>query len=84
MEQFRCIPKDAYAVIFILHDDLYPKEAWNFVYGLADITGRTGVFSFARYNPEFFNEELPSDLAGLILYRACKVIIFNKEIGNVT
>ena len=34
--------------------DLYPRDEWNFVFGLASIRDRTGVFSFARYDPKFF------------------------------
>ena len=30
-------------------EDLYPRDEWNFVFGLADMMGRNGVFSFSRY-----------------------------------
>eukprot|EP01084_Bolivina_argentea_P318817 552990_1 len=33
--------------------DLYPKPSWNFVFGQARIKAGTGVFSFARYIPDF-------------------------------
>merc|ERR1711916_120285 len=42
--------KDAYALIGVTMEDLYPRDSWNFVFGLADMTGRNGVFSFARYD----------------------------------
>jgi len=38
--------------------DLYPQESWNFVFGEADIKRKVGVFSFARYNPKFWDESL--------------------------
>ena len=37
--------------------DLYPRDEWNFVFGLASIRERTGVFSFARYDPKFFTHD---------------------------
>ena len=36
--------------------DLYPRDEWNYVFGLASIRERTGVFSFARYDNRFFTE----------------------------
>lgn len=42
-------PSDAYAIIAFTTVDLYPSEAWNFVFGLANLREGVGVFSFARY-----------------------------------
>lgn len=47
------LPNDAYWVIGILNKDLYPKPNWSFVFGCSRIRKRTGVFSFARYDPVF-------------------------------
>ena len=33
--------------------DIYPEDSWNYVFGLASLINRTGVFSFIRYDPEF-------------------------------
>jgi len=33
--------------------DIYPRDSWNFVFGLASLKDRTGVFSFKRYDPAF-------------------------------
>jgi archaemetzincin len=41
-------------MIGVCLSDLYPKDEWNFVFGLASIKGRTGVFSFARYDERFY------------------------------
>lgn len=41
------LPKDALCLIAVSLFDLYPRESWNFVFGLAK--GQKGVFSFARY-----------------------------------
>lgn len=42
-------PYDAYCVCCITEKGLYPKDEWNFVYGLASIDEGVGVFSFHRY-----------------------------------
>jgi predicted Zn-dependent protease len=47
------VPKDAYCVLAVTMCDLYPRDEWNFVYGLARLTGRVGVFSFVRHTPDF-------------------------------
>ena len=33
-----------------------------------------GIYSFARYDPDFFDEARPKDYADLILRRSCKVL----------
>ena len=43
----RWLPKDAYCMIGVLREDIYNKESWNYVFGLASLASRTGVFSFA-------------------------------------
>ncbi|CAG9333264.1 unnamed protein product [Blepharisma stoltei] len=59
------LPKDAHCIIGITNIDIYHKESWNYVFGLA--SGRVGVFSFAR----FYDEESPNDQASEFLwYRA--------------
>lgn len=60
------VPKDAYIVMGVTMKDLYPEDGWNFVFGMARLKARCGVFSFARYGIE--EDE---DLA---LLRALKVI----------
>ena len=51
------LPKDAFRLIGVAMTDLYPREEWNFVFGLASIRDRTGVFSFARYDERFFDDK---------------------------
>lgn len=43
------LPDDAYCVIALTTEDLYPTEDFNFVFGMARLKARVGVFSFARY-----------------------------------
>ena len=59
--------------------DLYPRDEWNFVFGLASIKDRTGVFSFARYDPRFFEpkeyipkyDEIFWRAAGVMAHETC-------------
>jgi archaemetzincin len=44
-------PKDALAIMAITGRDLYPKESWNFVFGLATYSEGVGISSMARYDP---------------------------------
>jgi archaemetzincin len=55
-------------------EDLYPDPAWNFVFGQASPRDRVGVFSFARYNPEFYGEKAFPDHQENFLQRCCKVL----------
>lgn len=50
------LPADAFALCGFTHEDLYPEESWNFVFGQASLRERVGVFSVARYDPTFFGE----------------------------
>ena len=51
---WRYLKPDAFCLIAVVITDLYPRFDWNFVFGLASFRERTGVFSFARYDPRFF------------------------------
>lgn len=47
------VPGDAFCVAGITMCDLYPKDAWNFAFGLAKLSGGCGVYSLARYLSSF-------------------------------
>lgn len=49
-------PKNGIVIMGLTAKDLYPKPSWNFVFGLASYTKRTGVSSIARYSEEELNE----------------------------
>lgn len=51
------LPRDGYSLIGLTADDLYPDESWNFVFGMATLRERVGVYSTARYHPSFYGEE---------------------------
>lgn len=70
----RKLPEDAYAMIAVTMKDLYPEASWNFVFGQASLRDRVGVFSFARYHPEWYGEESGPGTEQLVLRRAAKVL----------
>lgn len=51
------LPRDGYSLIGLTAADLYPDESWNFVFGMATLRERVGVYSTARYHPSFYGEE---------------------------
>ncbi len=69
------LPADGYCLLGLTMTDLYPKESWNFVFGMASLRGRSGVFSFARYAPGFYGEEADADSARLLMLRSLKVLV---------
>ena len=74
------LPDDAYCVIGIINQDLYPKPGWNFVFGCSRLKRRTGIFSFARYSWNL-EDKTEDDIAKLVIYRACKTM--THEIGHM-
>ena len=68
------VPPDAFCVIAITMEDLYPDPSWNFVFGQASLRERVGVYSFARYDPAFYGEARATGYETLLLCRSCKVL----------
>ncbi len=75
------IPKEAYCLIGVTQDDLYPGSTWNFVFGEARFHDRVGVYSFCRYDPAFAGEPRDADTPTLILRRGFKLMAH--EIGHM-
>ncbi|MEW6746643.1 MAG: archaemetzincin [Planctomycetota bacterium] len=69
------LPAEAFCVLALTMEDLYPEPSWNFVFGEADLAARVGVFSFARYDPLFYSEERGDDYRPLLLRRSLKVLV---------
>ncbi len=69
------ISDDAFCVLAITMEDLYPEPSWNFVFGQASLRERVGVYSFARYDPVFYGDKRGKDYEKLILRRSCKVLV---------
>lgn len=68
------IPPDAYCVLGVTMEDLYPGTGWNYVFGLASLRDRVAVYSFARYDPLFWKEAHDEATETLMLRRSCKVL----------
>jgi archaemetzincin len=68
------IPADAFCILAITMEDLYPEPSWNFVFGQASVRERVGVYSFARYDPAFYGEARAPGYETLLLRRSCKVL----------
>jgi len=75
------VPADAFCVLAITMEDLYPEPSWNFVFGQASLRERVGVYSFARYDPAFYGEVRGGDYENLLLRRSCKVLAH--ETGHI-
>jgi archaemetzincin len=71
----RRLPRDAFCVLAITMEDLYPHPSWNFVFGQAFLRERVGVFGFARYDPAFYGEKRGENFQRLLLWRSCKVLV---------
>jgi archaemetzincin len=71
----RNLPGNAFCVLAITMEDLYPDPHWNFVFGQASLQDRVGVFSFARYDPFFYGESRSSQYQELLLRRSAKVLV---------
>jgi len=69
------VPADAFCVLAITMEDLYPEPSWNFVFGQASLRERVGVYSFARYDPAFYGNRREKDYERLLLRRSCKVMV---------
>jgi archaemetzincin len=69
------IPQDAFCVLGITMEDLYPEPSWNFVFGQASLRERVGVYSFARYDPAFYGAPRGGDYAETLLRRSGKVLV---------
>ncbi|HMJ65976.1 MAG TPA: archaemetzincin, partial [Candidatus Binatia bacterium] len=70
----RRLPEDAFCLLGITMEDLYPEPSWNFVFGQASLRERVGVYSFARYDPVFYGETRRKDYETLLLRRSAKVL----------
>jgi archaemetzincin len=73
------LPDDAYCCIAVTDVDLFPDPSWNFVFGMANLHERTGVFSLARYDERFWGR--PASDPWLVALRTYKVLAH--EVGHM-
>ena len=71
----RRVPEDAYALMAVTMEDLYPEPSWNFVFGMASLRERVGVQSFARQDPAFFGDPRPADWKMQLLRRVSWTLV---------
>ena len=75
------LPEDAYVILAVTMEDLYPENNWNFVFGQASLQDRVGVYSFARYDPAFYGKKHGEDYPQILLRRSLKVL--THEVGHM-
>lgn len=68
------LPPDAYCLLGITLTDLFSHTTPTYVFGQATVKNRTGVFSFARFDPAFYDDPRPADVETLILKRSCHTL----------
>ena len=51
--------KNMYCTACVLTSDMAPNFNWNFAYGYAYFKPKVSVFSFARYDENFFSDLTP-------------------------
>ena len=83
VKEVRELSRKVVATMAVTMIDLTPNEEWNFVYGQASLTDGRGVFSLARFSPEFNDEFVASkeEADQVVLERACKVV--THELGHI-
>src|SRR5437870_11313347 len=69
------VPADAFCLLAITMEDLYPEPSWNFVFGQASLRERVGVYSFARYHPAIDGEASATGAETLMMRQSCKVLV---------
>lgn len=79
----RALSRCAVATIGVTMEDLTKDDTWNFVYGQASLAEGRGIFSIARFSPEFNDEPVSSseEREHVVLKRACKVV--SHELGHI-
>jgi archaemetzincin len=68
------LPADAVCYLGITMADLYPDPSWNYVFGMASLGQRVGIYSLARYGPAFNHEPDDPGAQTLLLRRALLVV----------
>jgi archaemetzincin len=69
------LPGDAFALLAVTSEDLYPDPSWNFVFGQASLKDRVGVQSLARQDPAFLGEPRPAGWQSLARRRAAWTLV---------
>ncbi|MGB1013400.1 MAG: archaemetzincin, partial [Nannocystaceae bacterium] len=75
------LPADGYSVIALTNEDLFTESGQEFSFGYASLNARVGVYSFARFDPQFSGEPRGPDFRQVILARSLKIM--THEVGHM-
>jgi len=75
------VPADGYSVIALTNEDLFTESEQEFSFGYASLVARVGVYSFARFDPQFSGEPRGPDFRQVILARSLKIM--THEVGHM-
>ncbi len=75
------LPANGYCLIALTNDDLYADPGQEFSFGYATLDTRVGVYSFARFDPQFSGEPRGPNFRRVILERSLKIM--SHEIGHM-
>jgi archaemetzincin len=75
------LPKDAVCFLGITMADLFPDPSWNFVFGMASLERRVGIYSLARYGSRFSGQP-DSDAARVRALRRALLVVAH-ETGHM-
>lgn len=69
------LPPDGYAILGITMHDLYPAPERNWVFGQGSLLERVGIYSFARFDPQFWDEPRTPAARKQLLVRSLGVLL---------
>ena len=75
------LPANAVCYLGVTMTDLYPEPSWNYVFGMATLDKRVGVYSLARYLPSFWGQPDTPNARKVATLRAFKVM--SHETGHM-
>ncbi|MEN8150251.1 MAG: archaemetzincin [Planctomycetota bacterium] len=76
----RLLSEDSVMLAAVTAADLYPSDDWEYVFGMAHLRRRVGVYSIARYFPRFWGKKAEPGDHEQALRRACKLV--THELGH--
>lgn len=69
------VPKNAVVYVGVTVEDLYPDPTWNFVFGQATLEDRVGVYSLARFFPEFWGEPSSPEREARTFEKSAQILV---------
>ena len=69
------VPKDAMCLLGVTMEDLYPEEAWNYVFGQATFGDRVGIYSLVRFYPAFWGARATEEAEQKGLVRSLQTLV---------